>query len=684
MRLINPARFGLALALANALIAVNPGEACADPQPSLDLRGIRPSADGSGTIFSEPARVPESGVWNTALWMRYAYRPFTLRDSDTEELRFTIVRHHISGDFSASVGLFGRASLSIDLPFLLLQTGDRPTHPSRRNLGESTVSAQALGDLSIQGKLLLFANNRLANKGFLLSLSQRLSLPTGDENSYMAEGHIASETRFLLDFKLNAFTVHGGLGVKFRGESERFACGTIPEPPVDQEDLCQTRIGHELPFGLGISVRPELLGWDDEGLWTFYAEAGGYVPLWPRTPFSEGSARISALRAGAGARLALGDFALTLGLYGAPHVSVGAPIAEAITSLAWQPHVYDADGDGISDKIDRCPAFAEDFDRFEDSDGCPEADNDQDRVPDGEDRCVTEREDIDQFEDHDGCIDADNDGDGFADTIDACPNEKGLKHEDPKKRGCPIKDEDQDGIEGEADKCPDAAEDIDQFEDSDGCPDYDNDEDGIPDRLDACKDKAGIDSPNEKERGCPDPDKDKDTYAAAEDQCPDEAETFNGIDDGDGCPESDEKKQGKPLLILQKGKDGPTLQLNSDIKIDAAKADTEPLPLIVLRAIAHELLTHPQWKLHIGIRPGLPKEEPAKAKNRAETIVKQLAALARRADPAGFVQAVDFEQVKNAPDAKRLGIGLKIIGGAPANTTKIPANPTKSAPVKTH
>jgi len=47
----------------------------------------------------------------------------------------------------------------------------------------------------------------------------------------------------------------------------------------------------------------------------------------------------------------------------------------------------DRDGDGIPDSVDRCPDEPEDYDGFQDDDGCPDPDNDNDGVPDAQDRC---------------------------------------------------------------------------------------------------------------------------------------------------------------------------------------------------------------------------------------------------------------------------------------------------------
>ncbi len=130
-----------------------------------------------------------------------------------------------------------------------------------------------------------------------------------------------------------------------------------------------------------------------------------------------------------------------------------------------KPTPKDRDGDGILDEKDQCPDEPEDFDGWQDEDGCPEPDNDADGVLDKTDQCPNDPEDRDGFEDEDGCAELDNDKDGLNDTIDQCPNE---------------------------------AEDRDNFEDDDGCPEPDNDKDGFLDADDKCPIEPGI-APD----GCP-------------------------------------------------------------------------------------------------------------------------------------------------------------------------------------
>ena len=97
------------------------------------------------------------------------------------------------------------------------------------------------------------------------------------------------------------------------------------------------------------------------------------------------------------------------------------------------PEDQDSDGDGIGDSTDACPVEPEDADGYMDEDGCPEPDNDLDTILDGADRCIGDPEDRDGWQDTDGCPDLDNDGDSVPDAVDRCPNEPGPADE----QGCP-------------------------------------------------------------------------------------------------------------------------------------------------------------------------------------------------------------------------------------------------------
>ena len=158
------------------------------------------------------------------------------------------------------------------------------------------------------------------------------------------------------------------------------------------------------------------------------------------------------------------------------HLAIAEPNAQA--ALALSPvekctndvgREGDRDGDGIADAFDQCPDVRENYNGFEDLDGCPDdPDTDKDGIPDSRDACMLEPEDKDGYLDEDGCPDLDNDADGIPDAKDKCPNEP----------------EDPDG-----------------FEDEDGCPEPDNDKDGVLDVDDHCPNTPG--APGGQRPGCP-------------------------------------------------------------------------------------------------------------------------------------------------------------------------------------
>ena len=97
----------------------------------------------------------------------------------------------------------------------------------------------------------------------------------------------------------------------------------------------------------------------------------------------------------------------------------------------------DRDGDGIEDAFDKCPDAPEDFDGFEDENGCPDKDNDRDGIEDDWDKMPYDAEDFDGFEDEDGAPDFDNDADGIPDVEDYCPDEPEDLDGDRDADGCP-------------------------------------------------------------------------------------------------------------------------------------------------------------------------------------------------------------------------------------------------------
>ncbi len=119
-----------------------------------------------------------------------------------------------------------------------------------------------------------------------------------------------------------------------------------------------------------------------------------------------------------------------------PKQKVKEPVAEAT------PPPKDADGDGITDDVDKCP----DVKGVAKYNGCPVPDTDGDVINDEEDKCPN----VKGIAKYNGCPVPDTDGDGINDEEDKCPAVKGVA----RYQGCPVPDTDGDGINDEEDKCP--------------------------------------------------------------------------------------------------------------------------------------------------------------------------------------------------------------------------------------
>ncbi len=237
----------------------------------------------------------------------------------------------------------------------------------------------------------------------------------------------------------------------------------------------------------------------------------------------------------------------------------------------------DTDKDGLLDPDDKCPTDPEDFDQFEDEDGCPDRDNDNDLINDEFDKCPNAPEDLDMFEDEDGCAELDNDLDTLPDLDDACPLEAGPVA----NKGCPVLDRDGDGIKDPVDQCPDQPEDKDSFEDENGCPDPDNDADEVLDVNDSCPIEAGI----PELAGCPPRDRDGDNVPDHLDRCPDEA----GVIEEQGCPRK------YTLVVLRQER----IEIREQVHFANNKFQILKDSFPLLNQIAQVLQDNPKIKLRI-------------------------------------------------------------------------------------
>jgi len=478
-------------------LALAPLAAAAQPAGNLTLDPFRPAIDSRGYLTinaSQPLGHEEvsfgigSLAWGHEL---LAFEEGTNTYSVDDVITATLI---------AAVGFHvGPAELQLaaSMPLTIL-AGDRGPDelgaPGNANDDKDyTVEGQGLGNLGLHLKTRFLATSRPPHVG--LGVIASVFLPTATADRFLGERKLTPQLIGIVD---KEFGRRGRLrvalngGIRLRETTTFVDVGDMGSPATNQRIVASA----EVPYGVGVAYAIAPQKFD------VVAEVFGALPLGDHENYQP-------LEALGGIKLYLArNSFLSLGAgRGLMPAKGGNPDARAFIGIVFEPNLGDRDGDGLKDDVDKCPDDPEDFDRFEDEDGCPEPDNDRDGIVDEDDKCPEIPEDKDNFEDEDGCPEGDkNDRDG--DTI--------LDH---------------------LDRCPDDPEDFDEHEDDDGCPDPDNDHDRILDVDDLCPNDAEDYDKFEDEDGCPDLDNDKDRILDKDDRCPIEPEEYNNFQDEDGCPD---------------------------------------------------------------------------------------------------------------------------------------------------
>ena len=224
-----------------------------------------------------------------------------------------------------------------------------------------------------------------------------------------------------------------------------------------------------------------------------------------------------------------------------PDDALANNIAENVLTVAANTGGNDADGDGVLDPADNCPAIANanqtDTDNDDEGDAC-DADDDGDDIADSNDNCPlvknTSQTNTDEDSQGDAC-DTDDDNDEVLDGADNCPLISNADQADADN-------------DGKGDACDDSN-------------DNDSDNDGIDDLLDNC---PAIANPNQANN-------DKD---ASGDVCDTDDDNDAVLDSADNCPLIENQNQADEDL------DGDGDACDTDIDGDQVLNDVDNCPLI--------------------------------------------------------------------------------------------------------
>ena len=354
------------------------------------------------------------GQWDISFGLvtSYARRPLRFTGTGTfgGQTNTFSVDTLIRPSLQAAVGFLSLPHIGAELGIIVPMgiTAGRSS-PNDADGNEWTFANQGLGDIQIHPKLRLLNATR---RGLGFAIIPSVILGTGDKNSFIGEGQTIFQPTAVLDTELGylgRFRAAVNAGMRIRPSASTYVNnpGSFTTAP--------TYNGADLTTGGSIEVKNEVIG----GIGLSYgivpqkfdlvAELYGNYGLDSHRTDNAGAAR-ETMKPSAEA---IGAIKLYLArnsffeLGGGYKVSsgYGSAAPRAFVGFIFEPSIGDRDGDGYKDDVDQCPDDPEDFDDFEDEDGCPEPDNDKDGILDDVDKCPNEPETKNGIADEDGCPD---------------------------------------------------------------------------------------------------------------------------------------------------------------------------------------------------------------------------------------------------------------------------------------
>lgn len=409
------------LAAAALLAALTPLTAAAAGL-NLSVGRFEPSPAGDPFFGVASAEVTDDASVRTRLTFDYAHNPLVFHSSTGETLA-PIIDAQLFATVGASLALWQRFSVSLDVPVALMQSGPSPVLGSA---SATSPSGAHVGDVRLGGRVPLLRDWRDVAT-FAVAAYVWMPLGSSDSKSgiYTSDGQFRGRVDLLVGHEGERLVwsaavgpdlrraqtylgvrqgtmIHVGGGVGWRlldsralllgGELE---AGTLAAQPSAYNTNAearlvaryQTSMGLEVGLGVGPGLTSGIGTPDYRVIGTMAYAAGRELPVvalepaTPPPPIVEPPAPAP------------------------PPPPVACPGQPEITAPteAECPPLPDRDGDGVPDASDACPDVKGVATSEAATNGCP----------------------------------GDRDGDHVTDDVDGCPDEPGKVSPDPRKHGCP-------------------------------------------------------------------------------------------------------------------------------------------------------------------------------------------------------------------------------------------------------
>ncbi|TVQ93500.1 MAG: PEGA domain-containing protein [Deltaproteobacteria bacterium] len=294
--------------------------------PPMNVQTFRPSIDSERTLWTDDTGVVDQGP-SARMMLGYQRDPMVLRQgSSFSSVLQDVAQAEFMGGYS-----YGRLRIGGYVPIIAYASGD----------GVGQVAG--LGDMAvdIRGTVVERAEGPLG-----LAFASRVSFPTATIDAPLGAPGVGFEFSAILDGEVGPLLLAANLGARGGPGVD------LPNSSVGPGFIFRTGAGYALSEGAGISLdvggQASFAGLNSLAGVPIEALVGGWGHL----------GRGWTLRGGVGRGLTPG---------------IGAPTSRAVLAIGWQPRpAKDSDGDGILDSDDDCPLEPEDFDGWQDADGCPE------------------------------------------------------------------------------------------------------------------------------------------------------------------------------------------------------------------------------------------------------------------------------------------------------------------------
>jgi outer membrane protein OmpA-like peptidoglycan-associated protein len=301
--------------------------------PDLNAQLFRAPMDSRHTLWTDVSGGVAAEVRAEArAVMQYVNRPFVwVPDAGVDADGAALVSDALQLDAVGALHV-DRFRIGVVVPVYLYQAG------------QLSNNGGGLGDLALDGRVTALDKDS-APLG--LGASLKLALPTSTVDSPLGNARPMFDASLLVDDQYGPVLLAANVGTRLG-----------PASSLDNVDLADQFVYR---LGAGYSISDEAgVSLDLGGQMAYSAPlsnpAGapleGIVGGWGRL------SEVLVLRGGIGRGLTPG---------------IGSPVARVITMLSFEPKAeVDTDGDGLVDTADGCPLQPEDFDGYQDDDGCPD------------------------------------------------------------------------------------------------------------------------------------------------------------------------------------------------------------------------------------------------------------------------------------------------------------------------